>query len=90
MKLPDVGYKRAVLIAGAVGVVSAFAYVYVKRSRGRRAQVKREPVNGSGTAYVNQDIGPDEFFQDAVDFVSKHGDNLPNQAKLQLAGCVVS
>eukprot|EP00240_Pyramimonas_obovata_P007502 CAMPEP_0118944790 /NCGR_PEP_ID=MMETSP1169-20130426/41022_1 /TAXON_ID=36882 /ORGANISM="Pyramimonas obovata, Strain CCMP722" /LENGTH=148 /DNA_ID=CAMNT_0006890353 /DNA_START=227 /DNA_END=670 /DNA_ORIENTATION=+ len=83
MPLADKGYKRAALIAGAVGVVGACAYVYVKRTNGRRAQIKKEKVEG-GDAVRDPCIDPNKFFEDAVSYVNKHGENLPNQAKLQL------
>ena len=85
MNLRALDYKRAVLVAGAVGVVGAFAYVYVKRSASRRKTKKNMSADGLEMS-LEHDLKPDEFFEDAVAYVSKHGDNLPNQAKLQLYG----
>ena len=59
MNLRALDYKRAVLVAGAVGVVGAFAYVYVKRSASGRKTKTKMSANGLDTS-LEHDLKPDE------------------------------
>jgi acyl-CoA-binding protein len=75
--------KGAVLIAGAVGIVSAAAYVYANRkcyqAKLETTRKERGKTGKTGSSYDD----PDDYFQDAVAQVSNHGDQLPNTAKLE-------